>query len=102
MLNTEKTLFEIETKSSKELGKSKESLQALLLKLENLIREIESYIDSDRKLSKELFQKLKELVNEITSSQEQYASYFGKNESMKSDSIKRKERIKVKKIEKRK
>ena len=94
LLNTEKTLFEIETKSSKELGKSKESLQALLLKLENLIREIESYIDSDRKLSKELFQKLKELVNEITSSQEQYASYFGKNESMKSDSIKRKERIK--------
>jgi len=94
LLNTEKTLFEIETKSSKELGKSKESLQTLLLKLENLIREIESYIDSDRKLSKELFQKLKELVNKITSSQEQYASYFGKNESMKSDSIKRKERIK--------
>ena len=30
----------------------------------------------------------------ITSSQEQYASTYGKNESIKSDSIKRKERIK--------
>ena len=33
------------------------------------------------------------LINKITSSQEDYAMYFGKNETIKSDSIKRKERI---------
>merc|ERR1712147_385404 len=33
-------------------------------------------------------------VNQITSSQEQYATTYGKNETIKSDSIKRKERIK--------
>ena len=36
----------------------------------------------------------KQLINKITSSQEEYAIYFGKNETIKSDSIKRKERIK--------
>ena len=62
--------------------------------MSNIIREIETYIDSDRKLTKDVFQELKLLVNKITSSQEEYAVYFGRNETIKSDSIKRKERIK--------
>ncbi len=62
--------------------------------MSNIIREIETYIDSDRKLTKDIFEELKTLVNKITSSQEEYAIYFGKNETIKSDSIKRKERIK--------
>ena len=44
-------------------------------------------------LSKNLFNELKDLVNKITLSQEEYALSYGKNESIKSDSIKRKERI---------
>ena len=37
---------------------------------------------------------MKKIVSQITTSQEQYASTYGKNESIKSDSIKRRERIK--------
>ena len=71
-----------------------QKLRVLQNKLQNLIKEIESYIDSDRRLTKDLFDELKSLINKITSSQEEYAIYFGKNETIKSDSIKRKERIK--------
>ena len=69
-------------------------MKDLQSKLDNLISEIGTYIDSDRKLSKEIFEELKLLINRITASQEEYAIYFGKNETIKSDSIKRKERIK--------
>ena len=62
--------------------------------LDGVINEIEGYIDSEKKLTRDLFEKLKKIVNQITSSQEQYASSYGKNESIKSDSIKRRERIK--------
>ena len=58
-----------------------------------MINEIGTYIDSDKKLSKEIFEELKQLINKITSRQEEYAIYFGKNETIKSDSIKRKEWI---------
>ena len=94
LLFTEKQLLATESKSSNDLDFSKRELQKLQTQLDNLIREIEGYIDSDRKLSKEIFMKLKDLINQITLSQEKYASNFGKNESMKSDSVKRKERIK--------
>jgi chromosome segregation protein len=47
-----------------------------------------------RKLSKKIFQELRKLVKSITSSQEDYAEKFGKDKSIQSDSIKRKERIK--------
>ena len=47
-----------------------------------------------KKLSKERFQDLRKLVKSITSSQEDYAEKFGKDKSIQSDSIKRKERIK--------
>ena len=51
-------------------------------------------IDEDKKLSKESFRELKKLVKKITSSQEEYAEKYGKDKSIQSDSIKRKERIK--------
>ncbi len=94
LLKTEKELFETETKSSENLSLSKRNLTELKSQLNNLINKIENYIDSDKKLSKDLFNELKDLVNKITLSQEEYALSYGKNESIKSDSIKRKERIK--------
>jgi chromosome segregation protein len=94
LLKTEKELSQTEVKSQSELNQSKASLQQLRLQLDEIINEIESYIDSDKKLSKDLFEKLKKIVNQITSSQEQYASTYGKYETIKSDSIKRRERIK--------
>ena len=93
LLKTEKELFEIENKSKLDLELSSRKLNDLKNKLDNLISEIGTYIETDRKLSKEIFEELKKLVNMITSSQEEYAIYFGKNETIKSDSIKRKERI---------
>ena len=93
LLKTEKELFDIENKSKLDLDASSSKLQKLQVQLDNLINEIGTYIDADRKLSKEIFEELKQLINKITSSQEEYAIYFGKNETIKSDSIKRKERI---------
>jgi len=94
LLKTEKKLSDTELKSEKNLDQSKSSLQNLQSKLDGVINEIESYIDSDKKLTRDLFEKLKKIVNQITTSQEQYAATYGKNESIKSDSIKRRERIK--------
>jgi chromosome segregation protein len=94
LLKTEQELSQTEVKSQSELSRSKTGLQQLQIQLDEVIIEIESYIDSDKKLTKELFVRLKKIVNQITSSQEQYALNYGKNESIKSDSIKRRERIK--------
>jgi len=94
LLKTEKEIYDTELRSEKNLGESKSSLQKLQLQLDNIIDEIESYIDSDKKLTRVIFEKLKKIVSQITTSQEQYASTYGKNESIKSDSIKRRERIK--------
>ena len=94
LLKTEKEIYDTELRSEKNLGESKSSLQKLQLQLDNIINEIESYIDSDKKLTRIIFEKLKKIVSQITTSQEQYASTYGKNESIKSDSIKRRERIK--------
>jgi len=94
LLKTEKELSETEVKSQKDLNLSKMSLQQLQGQLDEVINKIESYIDSEKKLTRDLFERLKKIINQITSSQEQYASTYGKNESIKSDSIKRRERIK--------
>jgi len=94
LLKTEKELSETEVRSQKDLNLSKASLKQLQEQLDKIISEIESYIDSEKKLTRELFERLKNIVSKITSSQEQYASTYGKNESIKSDSIKRRERIK--------
>ena len=94
LLKTENELIKVESNSSKELNKSKINLNNLKAKLENLLKKIENYIDEDKKLTKSIFRELKELVNQITLSQEEYAESYGKNKSIQSDSIKRKERIK--------
>ncbi len=94
LLKTENELLEVETTSSKELKKSKYKLDELQTKLDTLLDSIEKDIDEDKKLSKKTFRELKELVKSITSSQEEYAEKFGKDRSIQSDSIKRKERIK--------
>ena len=94
LLKTEKEISATELKSEQDLGRSKAGLQGFQAQLDGIINEIESYIDSDKKLTRELFEKLKRIVTQITTSQEQYASIYGKNESIKSDSIKRRERIK--------
>ena len=94
LLNTENKLLEVETTSSKELLSSKSDLNQLQNQLDLMLDQIEEDIDKDIKLSKETFKNLKQLVKKITLSQEDYAEKYGKNKSIESDSIKRKERIK--------
>ncbi len=94
LLKTENKLFDVETSSSNELKNSKKKLDDLQAKLNVMLDQIEKDIDDDRKLSKKTFRELREIVKSITSSQEEYAEKFGKDKSIQSDSIKRKERIK--------
>ncbi len=94
LLKTENELIEVESVSSKELNTSKVNLDSLQTQLDALLNRIENYIDQDKKLSKEIFQELRKLVKKITLSQEEYAEKYGKNKSIQSDSIKRRERIK--------
>ncbi len=94
LLNTENKLLDVETKSSKELQISKLELSKLQDQLDIMLDQIEDDIDNDKKLSKQTFKNLKQLVKKITLSQEEYAEKYGKNKSIESDSIKRKERIK--------
>ena len=94
LLNTENSLLQVEANSSRELRESKGQLDTLQSQLDTMLDQIEKDIDEDRKLSKERFQDLRQLVKSITSSQEDYAEKFGKDKSIQSDSIKRKERIK--------
>ena len=94
LLKTENHLLEVETSSSKELKNSKAQLNKLQNELDIMLDKIEKDIDDNKKLSKEAFRELKKLVKNITLSQEEYAEKFGKDKSIQSDSIKRKERIK--------
>ena len=94
LLNTENSLLQVEANSSRELRESKGQLDTLQSQLDAMLDQIEKDIDEDKKLSKERFQDLRQLVKSITSSQEDYAEKFGKDKSIQSDSIKRKERIK--------
>ncbi len=94
LLNTETKLIDVEVNSSKELLRSKTELDKLQNQLEEMLNKIENDIDNDIKLSKDDFRDLKKLVKKITLSQEEYAEKYGKNKSIESDSIKRKERIK--------
>ncbi len=94
LLNTENKLLEVEQNSSKELRLSKSELNNLQNQLETLLDQIEKDIDQGKKLLKETFKELKKIVRKITLSQEQYAEKYGKNKSIESESIKRKERIK--------
>ncbi len=94
LLKTENELLDVESSASKELKNSKSKLESLQSKLDAMLNEIEKDIDKGKKLSKETFKELKKLVKSITSSQEEYAENYGKDKSIQSDSIKRKERIK--------
>ncbi len=94
LLKTENHLLEVEKSSSKELKSSKAQLDKLQNELDIMLDGIEKDIDDNKKLSKETFRELKRLVKNITLSQEEYAEKFGKDKSIQSDSIKRKERIK--------
>ena len=94
LLKTENQLANVETNSSKELKISKSKLEDLQVQLDKILDKIETYIDENKKLTKNMFTELKQLVKKITSSQEEYAEKYGKDKSIQSDSIKRKERIK--------
>ena len=94
LLKTENELLEVENSSTKELKASKTQLDSLQTKLDKILDQIEKDIDEDKKLSKEAFRELRQLVKKITLSQEEYAEKYGKDKSIQSDSIKRKERIK--------
>ncbi len=94
LLKTEKELFETEDKSSSDLLESKVKLDKLKDELNTLVQEIEKYIENEKKLTKDIFQNLKVLIDKITVAHEKYASNYGTNQTIKNDSIKRKERIK--------
>ncbi len=94
LLKTENELVQVESSSSRELKASKSKLEDLLAQLDKILDKIEKDIDENKKLTKIVFSELKQLVKKITSSQEDYAEKYGKDKSIQSDSIKRKERIK--------
>ena len=89
----ENKLIDVEN-SSNELKNSKTHLNNLVADLESMLDQIEKDIDNNKKLSKQTFKELKKIVKNITTSQEEYAEKYGKDKSIQSDSIKRKERIK--------
>ena len=94
LLKTENELVNVETISTKELKTSKSKLDYLQSQLDEILNKIEKDIDEEKKLTKDDFKELRLLVKKITSSQEEYAEKYGKDKSIQSDSIKRKERIK--------
>ena len=68
-------------KASNFINKTKENLKAIISGLEN-------------KIGKNTLEEFNDLNNKIKISQEKYANAFSKNQSIKTDSIKRQERIK--------
>ncbi len=94
LLKTEKSFGTTEVEINENLELSKRNLNNLKNELESLIFKIEKLIEEEKKISKDLFKDLKGLVDQITSAHENYGTNYSKNETVKSDSIKRKERIK--------
>ena len=90
MLKEFEEINNLAVKSLKEsnISEANENLKKLNDLLKNQIRNIESFDRNDLTVD------LKELITDITSSQEKYATSYGKNQTIRSDSIKRKERIK--------
>ena len=78
----------IQNLNDSNIEEAKKNLNKFNGLLKNQIQTIESVDRNDLTVN------LKELVSDITSSQEKYATSFGKNQTIRSDSIKRKERIK--------
>ena len=94
LLKTEKSFGTTEVEINENLELSKRNLNGLKKDLENLVSLIGKLIDEEKKISKDLFVNLRDLIDKITSAHENYATNYSKNETVKSDSIKRKERIK--------
>ena len=94
LLKTENELTNVEKSSSEELKISKSKLDDLQSLLDKTLNKIEKDIDDEKKLSKKDFNELRQIVKKITLSQEEYAEKYGRDRSIQSDSIKRKERIK--------
>ena len=70
-----------------DINSTNQNLEKINTILKNQILNIESIDRNDLTVN------LKKLISDITSSQEKYASSYGKNQMIRSDSIKRKERI---------
>tara|TARA_Y200000002_G_scaffold380758_1_gene393014 strand:- start:1018 stop:3453 length:2436 start_codon:yes stop_codon:yes gene_type:complete len=94
LIKTEKSFGTNEIEINENLQLSKRNLDGLKKELDSLILKIGKLIDEEKKISKDLFDDVKKLIDQITSAHENYATNFSKNETVKSDSIKRKERIK--------
>ena len=94
LIKTEKAFGATEIEINENLELSKRNLDSLKKELESLILKIGNIIDEERKISKGLFNDVKKLIDQITLAHENYGTNFSKNETGKSDSIKRKERIK--------
>ena len=94
LLKTEKSFGTTGIEINENLEISKRNLNDLKDELKELLFNIEKLILNDKKISIELFKNIQILVDKITSAHENYASNYSKNETVKSDSIKRKERIK--------
>ena len=88
-----KDFEEVNKLAIQNLNESKiEEANKNLLKINNLLKnQIQNIEAVDRN---DLTINLQELISTITSSQEKYAVSYGKNQTIRSDSIKRKERIK--------
>ena len=94
LIETENSLGKTEALALDNVNKSKENLSDLKNQLNETISKLETMIDNKKLISKDMLSELKKIINKITLSQEQYAIFFSKNETVKNDSIKRKERIK--------
>ena len=94
LIETENSLGKTEALALENVNKSKENLSDLKNQLNETISKLETMIDNKKLISKDMLSELKKIINKITLSQEQYAIFFSKNETVKNDSIKRKERIK--------
>ena len=94
LIETENSLGKTEALALENVNKSKESLSDLKNQLNEIISKIEIMIDNKELMSKDMLSELKVIIDKITLSQEEYAIFFSKNETVKNDSIKRKERIK--------
>ena len=94
LIETENSLGKTEALALENVNKSKENLSDLKNQLNETISKLETMIDNKKLISKDMLSDLKKIIDKITLSQEQYAIFFSKNETVKNDSIKRKERIK--------
>ena len=94
IIKTEKSFETTEIEINENLELSRRNLDNLKKELDSLIFKIGNLIDQEKKISKDLFDNVKKLIDQITSAHENYGTNFSKNETVKSDSIKRKERIK--------